>query len=47
MLMFRLSGVFPLRLAERKFCALFFQPPQRLTRFVPDGHRPKLSEKPP
>ena len=34
-LLFRLSGVFLFRLAERQFWALLFQLPPRLTRFEP------------
>jgi hypothetical protein len=34
-LLFRLSGVFLLRLADRQFCALLFQLPPRFTRLVP------------
>ncbi len=35
MLLFRLSGVLLLRLAERTFCALLFHEPPRNTRLVP------------
>ena len=38
MLLLRLPGLLLLRLADRRFCALLFQSPPRLTRFVP--HRP-------
>ena len=36
-LLFRLSGVFLLRLAERTLAGLLFQEPPRFTRFVPQG----------
>jgi hypothetical protein len=35
-LLLRLSGVFLLRFADRKFAALLFQLPPRFTRFDPD-----------
>lgn len=35
MLLFRLSGVFLLRLAERAFLGLLFQEPPRIMRLVP------------
>jgi hypothetical protein len=40
MLLFRLSGVLLLRLADRQFSALLFQLPPRITRFEPtiDAH---------
>ncbi len=40
MLLFRLSGVFLLRLADRQFLALLFQLPPRFTRFEPTDKAP-------
>ncbi len=37
-LLFRFSGVFLLRFAERQFGAVLFQLPLRITRFVPCDH---------
>jgi len=37
-----LSGSFLLRLADRQFCALLFQPPPRFTRFEPQDTTPYL-----
>jgi len=37
MLLFRLSGVFLLRFAERQFAASLFQLPPRFTRFEPQA----------
>jgi hypothetical protein len=39
-LLFRLSGVFLLRFAERQFLALLFQLPPRFTRFEPHDRSP-------
>jgi hypothetical protein len=41
-LLFRLSGVFLLRFAERAFVALLFQLPPRFTRFEPIDHAPDI-----
>ena len=35
--LFRLSGVFLLRFADRQFLALLFQPPPRQARFEPEA----------
>jgi hypothetical protein len=40
MLLFRLSGLFLLRFAERQFRASLFQAPPRSTRFSPFDPRP-------
>ena len=39
-LLFRLSGVFLLRFADRQFLALLFQLPPRFTRFEPHDRSP-------
>jgi hypothetical protein len=39
-LLFRLSGVFLLRFADRQFAASLFQLPPRLTRFEPHDRSP-------
>lgn len=39
-LLFRLSGLFLLRLAARKFAGLLFQEPPRITRWLPYGPLP-------
>ena len=39
-LLFRLSGLFLLRFADRQFLALLFQLPPRFTRFEPTGNPP-------
>ena len=41
-LLFRLSGVFLLRFAERQLDAPLFQLPPRFTRFEPDDHLPPV-----
>jgi len=41
-LLFRSSGSFLLRYAERQFLASLFQLPPRITRFAPDGHSPPI-----
>ena len=40
MLLFRLSGVFLFRFADRKFAGLLFQEPPRITRWPPHGPFP-------
>jgi hypothetical protein len=40
MFLFRLSGLFLLRFAERQFLALLFQLPPRITRFEPQVTTP-------
>jgi hypothetical protein len=44
MLLFRLSGVFLLRLAARQFWALLFQEPPRFTRLEPKARTQMLPE---
>ncbi len=44
-LLFRLPGMFLLRLADRQFCAVLFQLPPRITRLEPYDRHPKRKVK--